>query len=192
MSHVQVNRDQVIPARPEDVYDILTDYKNKRQRILTPNFMEYAVEQGGKGPGTVVSYRLRAGGRERPYRLRIEEPNKGKVVTESDTDSSFVTTWTLAPMAGGKQTYVSVTSEWEGAHGIKGFFERTFAPLGLRKIYDTMLHQLFHEAGGEDAHFMVDAPADGGLKANLGLILGAFGVATIATVAVILLRQRGK
>lgn len=192
MSHVQVNRDQVIPARPEEVYEILTDYKEKRQRILTPNFMEYAVEQGGKGPGTVVSYRLRAGGRERPYRLRVEEPNKGKVLTESDTDSSFVTTWTLSPMAGGKQTYVSVTSEWEGAQGVKGFFERTFAPLGLRRIYDSMLHQLFHEAGGEDAHSMVDAPAEGGIPANAGLFLGIFGAVAVAAVAVILLRRRGK
>jgi hypothetical protein len=38
-----------------------------------------------------------------------------------------------------------VRTTWNGAGGIGGFFERTFAPKGLRRVYDRMLQSLEHE-----------------------------------------------
>jgi hypothetical protein len=35
-----------------------------------------------------------------------------------------------------------VHTTWNGAGGIGGFFERTFAPAGLRRIYDGVLGNL--------------------------------------------------
>jgi hypothetical protein len=43
---------------------------------------------------------------------------------------------------GGRATKVRVTTSWEGGSGVGGFFERTFAPMGLHRIYDQMLSQL--------------------------------------------------
>ena len=37
-----------------------------------------------------------------------------------------------------------MTTSWEGAGGIGGFFERTFAPGGLRKIQHELLENLRH------------------------------------------------
>ncbi len=39
-----------------------------------------------------------------------------------------------------------MTSVWNGAGGIGGFFERTFAP-GLARIYDAVLARLDAEVG---------------------------------------------
>ncbi|HZU66132.1 MAG TPA: SRPBCC family protein [Ktedonobacteraceae bacterium] len=142
MSHINVKSEQVIDASPEEVYAALKDYKQKRPQILPPNFVDYAVEKGGVGTGTVVDYRLKAGGRERPYKMQVDETIKGKVITERDTNSSLVTRWSLLPLKEGKQTQVSVITEWEGGSGIGGFFERTFAPMGLRRIYGSMLSKL--------------------------------------------------
>jgi uncharacterized protein YndB with AHSA1/START domain len=142
VSRVVAKNERVIRARPQDIYEVLTDYKNKRPLMLTHNFLNYTVEKGGKGNGTEVSYRLRAANRERPYHLRVTEPVKGQVLTEKDLDSSLVTTWTLAPQNDGKRTRVNVTTEWEGSKGVGGFFERTFAPLGLKNIYSTMFDLL--------------------------------------------------
>src|SRR5690242_17403551 len=103
MSHIDVKSERVIHARPQDVYATLADYR-KRPQILTPHFLDYSVEQGGQGSGTVVSYRMRAAGRERPYRMRVEESEKGRVITERDTASSLVTTWTLVPVGDGQRT----------------------------------------------------------------------------------------
>src|SRR5579862_6860852 len=120
MSRVHVKQEQVINARPETVYAALTDYAGQRTQILPPNFLDYAVEKGGHGDGTIVRYRLRAARRERPYRMVVHEAARGKVITESDSNSSLVTTWTILPEEHGQQTKVRVTSEWKGSSGIGG------------------------------------------------------------------------
>jgi hypothetical protein len=86
----------------------------------------------------VIGYHFAAGGRERDYRLAVEEDGAGLV--ERDQLSSFVSQWRVAPEGAGAQ--VTVESSWQGAGGIGGMFERTFAPLGLRRIYSEMLDRL--------------------------------------------------
>jgi hypothetical protein len=46
---------------------------------------------------------------------------------------------------------VSVTTDWEGGSGVGGFFERTFAPMGLRGIYTEMLNRLDQSLTGSAA-----------------------------------------
>ncbi len=140
VAHIKAETDTTIAASPNVVYEFLADYSERHPRILTPNFSDYSVEEGGQGAGTVVRYRLRAG-RERPYRMRVEEPERGSVITERDMDSSFTTTWELSP-ANGESTRVRVTVEWDGASGIAGIFERLFAPGGVRGVYSGVLENL--------------------------------------------------
>ena len=52
----------------------------------------------------------------------------------------MITNWTVAPA--GTSSTVTVKTSWEGAGGVGGFFERTFAPLGLRKIQSEVLQNL--------------------------------------------------
>jgi len=147
MSRIHVQAERVVDVRPEEVYAFLANYREDRQRILPPNYLDYWIEQGGYGAGTVVSYRLQAGGRERPYRIQVEEPGQGRLLMERDTNSSLINTWTVSPLSGG-QTLVTLTTEWDGqGAGMGGFFERTFAPLGLKKIYADMLHRLADALG---------------------------------------------
>lgn len=47
----------------------------------------------------------------------------------------------------GDTSRVQVTTTWDGAGGIGGFFEKTFAPKGLRRIYDAQLEKLDAELG---------------------------------------------
>ena len=118
--------------------ELLRDYRDGRPRILTDNYSAYRVESGGSGDGTVIAYHFAAGGRERDYRLRVEE-STGEL-RERDELSSFISTWTVAPSGAGSE--VTIESSWEGAGGIGGFFERAFAPMGLRRIYGQMLERL--------------------------------------------------
>lgn len=143
MGQVVAQTERLVAASPRRVRAFLADYRNNRPSILPPeHFLDYHVERGGDGAGTVISYRLRAGGRERPYRMRVEEPTEGGPLVERDTQSSLVTTWTLTPAEGGEHTLVGLASTWEGAGGIGGFFERIFAPRALRRIYDEVLERL--------------------------------------------------
>jgi len=52
----------------------------------------------------------------------------------------MVTTWTVTEA--GERSLVRIETSWDGAGGIGGFFEKTFAPLGLRKIQGEVLENL--------------------------------------------------
>jgi hypothetical protein len=64
----------------------------------------------------------------------------GHTVIEKDANSTLVTNYTVAPAGTGSS--VTVKTSWQGAGGVKGFFEKTFAPLGLRKIQAEVLENL--------------------------------------------------
>jgi hypothetical protein len=133
MAEIKATADREIGAPARDVYRYISDFRQHHPRFLPPNFSNVKVEKGGVGKGTVVSFRLKAGMRERDYRMEIGEPERGRVMTESDTESSLVTRWSLS--AEGKNTRVRIETTWEGAGGVGGFFERLFAPRVLRRLY---------------------------------------------------------
>ena len=142
MSRIHVESERIIDAKPEEIYSFLADYE-KRSRILPSSYLDYTVEKGGKGAGTVVSYKLHTSRGDRPYEMHIEEPSKGRVLMERDASSSLINTWTVTPAATNKQSRVALTTEWNSnSKGVGGFFERTFAPAALRRIYGDLLGRL--------------------------------------------------
>ncbi len=144
MGQVEATTERIVTGKPEDVFDALADYRETRPRLLPQQFSEYEVREGGDGEGTVVHWKLQATSkRVRDCLLEVSEPSDGQLV-EKDRNSSMVTTWTVTPAGEGKSRVV-VTSTWTGASGIGGFFERTFAPKGLARIYDELLAKLASE-----------------------------------------------
>jgi hypothetical protein len=120
------------------VLAFLRDYRQARPSILPDNYSRYRVEEGGEGAGTVFTYHFKSGPTERDFRLRSEESD-GRLV-ERDELSSYVSTWTVMETATGST--VTLESSWVGGGGIGGFFERLFAPLGMRKIFNEVLERL--------------------------------------------------
>ncbi|MFD8573350.1 SRPBCC family protein [Streptomyces sp. NPDC059639] len=144
MAQVEATTERVVTAKPDDVFDALADYNDTRQKLLPEHFSEYEVREGGDGEGTVVHWKLQATSkRVRDCLLDVSEPTEGELV-EKDRNSSMVTTWRVTP-AGEGRTRVVVSTVWNGAGGIGGFFEKTFAPKGLGRIYDVLLANLATE-----------------------------------------------
>jgi hypothetical protein len=142
MSRVRAQRERTVPAKIERVWTFLRDYERNRPTILPDAYRDYRVESGGQGAGTVAAWTLAAGRRERPYRMEVDEPMAGRTLRERDTGSSLVTTWQLTPGGDGESTRVVLTTEWQGAGGVGGFFERTFAPAALGRVQDQVLERL--------------------------------------------------
>jgi hypothetical protein len=138
VAQVSASATKTVGAPPERVLAFLRDYHRARPSILPDSYSRYRVEEGGDGAGTVFSYHFKSGPTERDFRLRAEESD-GRLI-ERDELSSFTTTWTVAPATAGST--VTVESSWVGGGGIGGFFERLFAPLGLRRVYGEMLERL--------------------------------------------------
>jgi carbon monoxide dehydrogenase subunit G len=139
MGQVTAASTVLINATPEAVLAAVADYENVRPKILSEHYSEYQVLEGGQGAGTVVTWKLQATkSRSRVVKATVDVA--GRTVIEKDANSSLITNWTVAP-AGTGSTVTTKTS-WTGAGGVKGFFEKTFAPLGLKKIQAEVLENL--------------------------------------------------
>ena len=136
MAQVTATAERVIDAPAETVSTALGDYETVRPQILTEHYSDYRVEPGGR-----VHWKLAATQkRVRDQLVDVETPETGTIV-ERDANSSMVTTWTVTSEGTNRST-VRVTTTWNGAGGIGGFFERTFAPKGLRRIHEGVLANL--------------------------------------------------
>lgn len=140
MAEIRVSVERPVAAPAERVYRLITDYREHHPRFLPPAFSDFQVERGGVGAGTVVRFRLAAGGRSRAYRQQVAEPQPGRVLVESDLDSGAATTFTVTPI--GEGCRVRVETAWQGAGGVRGFFERLLAPRVLRPLYADELARL--------------------------------------------------
>ena len=141
MAQVIVTAEREVAGAQPQVRAALADYSQTRPKILTDQFSDYQVREGGVGAGSKVAWKFAATSkRVRDQLVEVSEPGDGSIV-ESDTNSSMVTTWRVDP-AGEGRSLVSVRTTWDGAGGIGGFFERAFAPKGLRRVYDEMIGKL--------------------------------------------------
>jgi uncharacterized protein YndB with AHSA1/START domain len=143
MAKIHVEATGTVNAPPQQVYDFLRDYQTNHPSILPPDvFKNYMVELGGAGAGTVVRFEMNAGGRVRPFRMEVSEPEPGRRLEESDTRSSAVSDFDFAPIDGGTKTRLTITTEWNASGGVGGFFERTFAPRVLKGVYEDELRRI--------------------------------------------------
>ncbi|MCC9308278.1 SRPBCC family protein [Kitasatospora sp. RB6PN24] len=141
MAQVHARTERTYSATPEQVYEAIADYNTVRPQLLPAQYSEYEVRAGGIGAGTQVHWKLQATEkRVRDCLFTVSAPRPGTLV-ETDGNSSMVITWTVTA-AGAGQTTVAIDTTWQGATGIGGFFERTFAPKGLNRIHDEVLARL--------------------------------------------------
>ncbi|HEX5144207.1 MAG TPA: SRPBCC family protein [Mycobacterium sp.] len=142
MGQVSASSTVLINATPEAVLAAVADYSGVRPKILPEQYSGYQVLEGGQGAGTVATWKLQATeSRVRDVKATVDVA--GRTVIEKDANSTMVTNWTVAPA--GEGSSVTVKTSWTGAGGVKGFFEKTFAPLGLRKIQAATLENLKRE-----------------------------------------------
>lgn len=141
MAQVKVAAQRLVEGDADRVYTAVSDYTGVRPRVLPANYSDYDVQTGGHGAGTRVSWKLAATEkRVRDCVISVTEPKAWQLV-ERDANSSMVTTWTVSA-AGQHRSTVRIETTWKGAGGVGGFFEKTFAPMGLRRIYDELLGNL--------------------------------------------------
>lgn len=133
----------IIKARPEDIYAVLSDYRVGHPAILPkPYFEELTVEQGGQGAGTVYRLRMKVMGQTFHYRHTVSEPEPGRVLVETDLDTGQGSRFTLEPLDSGNQTRVTITAQFPPSPGFKGFMERLINPPLSRRMFRQELRNL--------------------------------------------------
>jgi len=143
MSHQRVEVSAVIQAPAELVYSILADYREGHPLILPRQyFSPLEVEGGGNGAGTVIRFQMRVLGTTRGFRMAIDEPEPGRVLTETDVESGITTIFTVSPIEERRQSHAAIATELSSRGGVLGWLERVVTSAMLRRIYAQQLKLL--------------------------------------------------
>jgi polyketide cyclase/dehydrase/lipid transport protein len=136
----------LIPASPPTVYGLIADYHRGHPSILPPKYFEnLTVEQGGVGAGTRISFQMRAFGTVRHVRAQITEPEPGRRLVETLSDSGIETEFTVEPVAGTQSSRVTIATRYRKP-GPRGWLESLLAPRLLRTVYAAELRLLAERA----------------------------------------------
>ena len=133
MPQLHASAECTIPAPAAAVYALLADYRNGHPRILPPAFSDLTVLRGGVGAGTEIQFALRVGGRKQEIEARVDEPEPGRILSETYPHKGAVTRFTVDPA--GDQSRVRIETSWRPDRGLAGLIERLIAPRLFRKLY---------------------------------------------------------
>src|ERR1700730_18163328 len=97
MAKMLVSAEHKVDAPADEVYHYVADMREHHPHFLPPAFSDFRAESGGVGACPITRFKIAAGGRPCEYRMKVAEPEPGRILTESDTDSSAVTTFTVSP-----------------------------------------------------------------------------------------------
>lgn len=130
----------LIQGRPEEIYAVLADYRYEHAHIVPSKYLRnLEVEAGGVGAGTVIRYRARAFGIERPSRAVISEPEPGRVLVEKETTSTLQTTFTVTPTDDPQQAHLQIATRWIPSRNPFKMAEQALYPVIMRDMYTRSL-----------------------------------------------------
>jgi hypothetical protein len=124
-----------IVAPPARIYAVLADYRQHHPQVVPPEyFPRVEVLEGGVGAGTRTRVEMRVLGTSRTFEQVVSEPEPGRVLMESNTDGSGVTTFTVEGAAGDSAD-VTIATELPLRPGLGGRIERLCISILLPRIY---------------------------------------------------------
>jgi hypothetical protein len=128
---------RVIHASPEQIYNIIADYRDEHPRILPKQYFLFLnVEEGGYGAGTIINFRMRLLGQTQSFRSLITEPQPGRLLVETDIQSEMPTSFEVVPID--EMSRVTISTMLKGRNWIEGLIARPI----LEKIYRMELELL--------------------------------------------------
>lgn len=142
MKTLQIEANAVVRAPAGKVYGILADFREHHGNI-TPKayFGPTEVEQGGYGAGTVIRFNMNVLGRTLACRSIITEPEPGRVLMETETNSGTVTKFIVQPVGDGTSN-VSILSDYQIHAAPIGWIERVLLKRVIPPIYREELRLL--------------------------------------------------
>ena len=143
MNWIHAEASDVSEARPEQVYAVISDYRVSHPAIVPKRYFgALTVEKGGQGAGTVVRGTVKVFGNVYPLHQLVSEPEPGHILRETDIETQQYTTFTFEPLDNGRQTRLTIASEFPPTPGIAGLMMRLMLPGTIRRIYREELQQI--------------------------------------------------
>jgi len=141
MSTIDVTASGAVNAPAEMTYGFLRNYRDHHPNILPGEFKEFTVEEGGVGAGTVFELKVSVYGKLVSMRMRVDEPEPGRVLRETELDGSMLTTFTVET-SGDDRCTVTIDTTYETGSGINALVDRYIKKSFLRGLYEKELANL--------------------------------------------------
>ena len=124
-----------VNAAADTIYKVIADYRSHHPAFLPKNyFRKIEVEEGGVGEGTLFHAEMEVYGNKSSFRMRVSEPQPGRVIQETDLESGLETTFTVEPISA-DHSIVTIATRWERPAGSKGWLESKLRGMIMRRIY---------------------------------------------------------
>lgn len=148
MKTVRVSASGHVGAAASQVYAVIADYRRHHPHIVPPQYFEGVdVLEGGVGAGTRTRVRMHLLGKKRAFEQVVTEPEPGRVLMETNTDGSAVTTFTVEP-TGENASHVTIATDIPLQPGLQGVLERLALRLLFPGIYDKEIARLAEYVDG--------------------------------------------
>ncbi len=142
MGRVHIVESATINAQPDAVYAVFRNYIDEHPKVLPSAFTSLEVEEGGIGAGTVFKSKLKVMGNENTFRMRVEEPEPGRILSEHDLKQDLVTNFIIDPGSSAGQAHVTIETIWNPPATVRGWIESKLTPRILHRLYKQELQNL--------------------------------------------------
>jgi hypothetical protein len=133
---------RTIDAAADVIYRVLADYENHHPKILPEVYFDgLEVLEGGFGAGTRLNVFAVIKGSKQTLEMGVEEPQPGRVLTETDLNGGMKTTFEVVPLEEGEAA-VTITTSWPPARGFQALFNRFFLSGYVRRMLEAELELL--------------------------------------------------
>ena len=142
MATASVQASKQINQPASKIYGAIADYQKHHPNFLPRNyFKKLEIESGGMGAGTIFKADMDVYGNKSTLRMKVTEPQPGRVIQETDLASGLFTTFTVEPL-GAAQSNVTITTQWQQPAGLKGWLQSKVQAFFMGRIYKEELDLL--------------------------------------------------
>jgi hypothetical protein len=107
-----------LAVEPSRVYAVIRDYNVHHPAILPKEFSRLKVLKGGVGAGTHFEFDATIAGKTQTSRMRVTEPEPGRVLVETDATGNVETRFIVEPLDGGTRTRLTFDTEYTVPAGL--------------------------------------------------------------------------
>ena len=142
MATASVQASKQINQPASKIYGAIADYQKYHPNFLPRNyFKKLEIESGGVGAGTIFKADMDVYGNKSTLRMKVTEPQPGRVIQETELASGLFTTFTVEPL-GTAQSKVTITTQWQQPAGLKGWLQSKVQAFFMGRIYKEELDLL--------------------------------------------------
>jgi|GEM_PF-3335990 len=137
MTQLHSGLSQILDARPEQIDEVLTEYRNGN-RTITPQalYMDLRIEDNPHDFGTMVHAKVNLTGIEYEFNEIVFEPVPLRLIMEYDAEYETMVMIMIEPIVYSDKTRITISTTYVSQSNFTYFVEDLLFPGNLHHIYE--------------------------------------------------------